>query len=130
MLHGCFSNACSGKSNLNERRANNLQIMSRSEAKGLGLKRYFSGLPCRNGHVCERHTSNGSCSECMSIWAIKNPEKMKVNGLRWRTRNRAFDKERAATWRRENPELARAVTRAWRAENKEMCAARENRRRA
>lgn len=38
-------------------------IISWSEAKAKGLKRYFTGKPCIHGHVEERHI-NGSCIKC------------------------------------------------------------------
>lgn len=38
--------------------------ISRAEAKALGLKRYFTGEPCKNGHVAEKDTSGGGCVEC------------------------------------------------------------------
>lgn len=37
---------------------------ARAEAKRLGLTRYKTGLPCSRGHVAERLTSNGCCSQC------------------------------------------------------------------
>ena len=36
----------------------------REEARRQGLKRYFTGKPCKHGHVCERIVSDGSCVEC------------------------------------------------------------------
>lgn len=39
-------------------------IVSLAEARGGGLKRYFTGIPCRNGHVCERKTAGCSCLYC------------------------------------------------------------------
>lgn len=38
---------------------------SRKEAKELGLKRYFTGKPCKHGHVAERVSSNGKCVDCV-----------------------------------------------------------------
>ena len=40
------------------------QIITRAEAKALGLKRYFTGKPCKHEHVAERQVSNGKCVEC------------------------------------------------------------------
>lgn len=40
-------------------------IADRESARALGLKRYFTGLPCRNGHVAERYVSCGNCTECL-----------------------------------------------------------------
>jgi hypothetical protein len=41
-----------------------LEIISRSEARSRGLKRFFTGKPCINGHVCEHYTGGGNCVEC------------------------------------------------------------------
>ncbi len=38
--------------------------MERSEAKKLGLTRYFTGRLCSQGHVCERYTLSLQCVEC------------------------------------------------------------------
>lgn len=44
------------------------KIISREEARALGLKKFFTGKPCNKyGHVCERRTDNGSCVDCVSI---------------------------------------------------------------
>lgn len=41
------------------------KLISREHAKRLGLKRYFTGKPCKSGHVAERFTfSNGKCVTC------------------------------------------------------------------
>ena len=42
---------------------------SMSEAKTLGEKRYFTGKPCRRGHVVEKLTSGG-CVECRRLRAV------------------------------------------------------------
>jgi hypothetical protein len=41
-----------------------MKIITRQEAKSLGLTRYFTGKPCKYGHVCERYSKNGRCFEC------------------------------------------------------------------
>lgn len=40
-----------------------MQIIGRADAKALGLKRYFTGKPCKHGHIAERFVS-GPCVEC------------------------------------------------------------------
>lgn len=42
-------------------------IITRSEARGLGLKRFFSGDACPSGHVAERLVSNGTCVTCSKL---------------------------------------------------------------
>ena len=39
-------------------------LVARQEALAAGLPRYFTGKPCRNGHVAERYASNKTCCEC------------------------------------------------------------------
>ena len=40
----------------------NKALITRADAKALGLKRYFTGKPCKHGHVAER-TMNRICVE-------------------------------------------------------------------
>jgi hypothetical protein len=40
-----------------------METISRAEAKAKGLKRYFTGKPCKHGHVAERYIA-GRCIEC------------------------------------------------------------------
>ena len=39
-------------------------IIGRNEASALGLKRFFTGEPCRHGHIVERSVSDPECMEC------------------------------------------------------------------
>jgi hypothetical protein len=41
-----------------------MEIISKLEASLLGLKHFFTGVPCRNGHVANRLVSSGTCIEC------------------------------------------------------------------
>lgn len=41
-----------------------MQIISRSEAKAKGLKTYFTGNPCKHGHLSARQVSNSTCTSC------------------------------------------------------------------
>ena len=41
-----------------------MKLLSRSQAIALGEKRYFTGKPCRHGHVVERYMSTGACCAC------------------------------------------------------------------
>ncbi len=41
-----------------------MEIISRNAAQVLGLKRYFTGEPCLNGHICERYSKNCKCVSC------------------------------------------------------------------
>jgi len=39
-------------------------VISRKEALEKKLKRYFTGIPCKHNHVCERLVSNSNCLFC------------------------------------------------------------------
>ena len=39
-------------------------ITRRRDAKKMGLKRYFTGVPCKEGHLAERQTCTGHCVVC------------------------------------------------------------------
>lgn len=47
-----------------------MEQISRQHAKINGLSKYFTGVPCSNGHVTYRYTKSGACSLC--VRGIKN----------------------------------------------------------
>ena len=44
-----------------------MDIITRKEAKRDNLKKYYTGKPCKRGHLSERHTDSGTCIECRSL---------------------------------------------------------------
>jgi 5-methylcytosine-specific restriction endonuclease McrA len=45
---------------------------TRAEAKAVGAKYYFTGAPCKHGHIAPRKTK-GACVECLRVeWAQGN----------------------------------------------------------
>ena len=85
-----------------------IEIISREEAKALGLKRYFTGEPCKRGHIAER-TIRGACTKCMlesdRRWRERNPE---VRRSRYEN-NREMICEATLRWQRQNPEKKREI---------------------
>jgi hypothetical protein len=57
-----------------------MKIITREQAKLRGLKKYFTGTKCNNGHLSNRRTANGSCDECVQLSRKKNydSEKNKI----------------------------------------------------
>ena len=41
-----------------------MKIVTRLEAAKAGLNRFYTGKPCRNGHLSERYVLNGTCVQC------------------------------------------------------------------
>jgi 5-methylcytosine-specific restriction endonuclease McrA len=100
----------------------------RAEAKAIGLKTYFTGKPCKNGHVAERFTGCGSCVECKAAraasWAAANPEKVRDIAAAYRKANPGKRRACFATWYAANSEKVRARAADYRTENAEKVAAR------
>ena len=42
-----------------------MDLISRKDAIAKGLGKYFTGSPCRNGHIAERYVQSGTCEECI-----------------------------------------------------------------
>jgi 5-methylcytosine-specific restriction endonuclease McrA len=88
-------------------------IITRAEAKRLGLKRYFPGSTCKQGHVAERLTSNGSCLECCRLKGIATYYAHREADLARQKLYRAAHPELKAKQKAkrhaENPELARRL---------------------
>jgi hypothetical protein len=100
---------------------------TREEAKKTGSKYYFTGLPCKHGHIAARKTK-GACLECLkSEWTKGNDTRAEY----FREYNkREVVKDRKNEWYQENREavINNAATRpahvlreyrnAWKANNK------------
>jgi 5-methylcytosine-specific restriction endonuclease McrA len=78
-------------------------IITRAEAKAAGLKRYFNGKACPQGHVAERRVDAANCLECEKL----------------REHDREAEHTYAAAYRKANAEKVKAVQAAWRAQNAE-----------
>lgn len=68
----------------------------RTEARNRGSARFFTGLPCKFGHVAERYTKRGDCVVCRAILVEH-----------WRKKNRKRYLDGNRRWENENPERSR-----------------------
>ena len=50
-------------------------VPEREAAKAAGERFYFTGKPCRNGHLSKRSTATGICCACASVNSIKSAAK-------------------------------------------------------
>jgi len=100
---------------------------TREEAKKTGSKYYFTGQPCKHGHIAPRKTK-GACIECLKVEWVKGNE---TRAEYFRAYNKREDvKDRKNEWYQENREtvIAAASTRpahilrgyrnAWKENNK------------
>jgi hypothetical protein len=71
----------------------------REEARRRGSTRYFTGVPCKHGHVCERMVSTNSCVECLRVKDRARPHRYrpeaKVRGRVYRARPAIVVRDRA-----------------------------------
>jgi hypothetical protein len=118
-----------------------LSARSREQAIALGLQRYFTGEPCRQGHIAERHVTTGLCFECVREYRAANLEKVRERNREAARKYRAADpegyKERCRKWRAENQRRIQEYARenkdkraAWYAKNKDQIIAKQAARRA
>lgn len=95
-----------------------------AEAKSQGLRKYFTGKPCKNGHISELHISGG-CIECRKQaykrWASSNKERL----AELRNSYRRADPEKylasAQDYKNRNREKVRKKSREWKAKNYQRC---------
>lgn len=89
-----------------------LQIISRSEAKSQGLKFYFTGKPCKSGHVSQRYTANCNCRGC------KESDEFKIAGVAYRVSRKGDRLEYNANYYAANKDRIAESSKKWRAENR------------
>lgn len=99
---------------------------TRAEAKEVGSKHYFTGEPCKYGHVAARRVDDCKCVECCKDrarkWRAANPERLREQGRLWRAANPERRKQTDKEWRAANPEKANAPKRKWTENNAELAA--------
>lgn len=106
-----------------------MQIVTRAQARASGLKRYFTGTPCKHGHIAERLVVNGSCYECTRLKHFKEYHANIEEERRKKKIRRDSDPNNAAKKRarraERDPEYAERSN-AWRAAHEARRCAIEN----
>src|SRR5580765_1516984 len=109
-------------------------IVTRAEARAAGAKRYFTGKPCKRGHISEYYTNISQCIVCSRLqtyeWLARNPERWDESRRQWRDGNRSRISEQARAWKEAHPEQRRATLKLWRLKNKAKIAEKRKARRA
>lgn len=94
-----------------------MNLVSKTEARSQGLTRYFTGRPCKRGHVAERFVSTKHCVRCAgeasSMWKKANPAKCCAVRNAWAAANRERSRTIKAAWNKANPEGQKARSRKW-----------------
>lgn len=97
------------------------QIISRADAIALGFVTYFTGKPCKNGHIAKRRIDSCGCETCSKINVKKHAqtEKCKLAKRAWNKNNPEKIKEQNKRTRIKNPETCKQAVKNWRNQNKE-----------
>lgn len=106
-----------------------MEIITKKQALELGLKRYFTGKKCKQGHVSERYVSKSTCIQC-----AKESVEKRIDEIRERQRekyhsrtddkkiaDRKVARENARKRYSKNPDKYRAISRKFREKNLEYC---------
>lgn len=102
-----------------------MNIIPRAEASKKGLKFYFTGKPCKRGHVSERYVANGRCMACAAEHYLENKDYVKARAAKYYVKNKEALAASQAKWQKENPEAVKASKAKYSAKNKEIIKARK-----
>ena len=83
-----------------------MQTISLTAAKQAGLVRYFTGKPCRNGHIAERYVAQSACVVC-----ARDKARDQYRQLDTAARSSYYDNRKAhvSQWKVTHPERAREL---------------------
>lgn len=95
-----------------------MDIITRQAAIEQGLRHYFTGKPCRNGHVSVRGVRKWNCLECdrnqKALERQRDPERVRANERRTAAKHRESKLRSAQKWRERNPERLKVYSQAHR----------------
>lgn len=112
-----------------------MEVITREEAAQLELKNYFTGKPCKHGHISERNVKRGYCIECkaetkkqyyhehkeelnnkLKEWKKSNTEKVNESSRRYKSIHKDKIKEQRKIYLSQQSaiDLKRESNRRWR----------------
>ncbi|KKM90985.1 hypothetical protein LCGC14_1233080 [marine sediment metagenome] len=122
-------------------------MITRNEAKQKQLKTYFTGIPCKRGHVAERRIDNTCCIECGKISSLKyrqqhpnqiqritqeyyqhHKERAIKYSKQWYQQNQIYKKQYNKQYYQQNKELLKRYAKTYRQQNPDICALNNERR--
>ena len=93
------------------------EIITRAEAKARGLTRYFTGKPCKHGHLAERTTRDGVCQACKPIldrqFFLRHREKRLAAMRKYYAANEDLFRKSRKKWEDLHPEKVRECQRKY-----------------
>lgn len=86
-------------------------IISRKDARALGLNRFFTGRPCKRGHICERKVTSQNCIECHNAAERSKPKLRHARFKKWRQRHPDRAGHYVRVWQKRYPDKVNARNR-------------------
>lgn len=100
-----------------------LEISSRDEAIASGQQTYFTGKPCKRGHLSPRYACSRNCIPCLNDQSTSRYENNKVVELQRAAiryqKNKEVIKAGVKRWKELNPARKKALNDRWAAENRD-----------
>ena len=100
-----------------------MYFITRKEAKENRLSVYFTGKPCKHGHISVRHTSNYDCLECRGLqwqrWYSLNQQKYRDTKKKYYIQNRDWYNEFSRNYHYTNHEYSLKRAQRWKENNRE-----------
>lgn len=107
---------------------------SRKAALAVGATQYFTGTPCKNGHVAHRRARTGECLTCraeyLAAWRTANPAQVAQHNRTQYTKHGAKIADGVREYYAANREVVTARQRAYQRNNLHVYAAIKARRKA
>lgn len=97
-------------------------VISKLEAKSQGLKRYFTGKPCKRGHIDQRLISSNVCDQCHKE-KVSTPgwkESWREYHSKWYSENKESVIKRTREYKKKNSNKVKAQSKALYESNKEQ----------
>lgn len=90
----------------------------RGVARAAGIKSYFTGVPCKYGHVAHRYAATGTCAECAKLSVADRLQrngppqvdavKRSANLKKWNASSAGYKSKQK--WKEQNPKWAWVVS--------------------
>lgn len=98
------------------------EIISRKDALAKGLKRYFTGEPCKHGHISERTARGSTCLECHNSLGRRkyheNIDAERARAAKYHAANKDRAKKYFAAYKEANLDKIKARRKAYKIANK------------
>lgn len=100
-----------------------MKKVTKSEAIEQGLNYYFTGKPCKHGHVSERYINGGACVACQRIkskeFSKNNVESERIRKHLDYLAHKEERNDRNKSWQKRNRAKVSAYVAKWREKNRE-----------